>query len=108
MAEDLWLLTRRQSQVLLEQGVFTAADYCLQIYRRDYRLLISDEHVAQGQSAGKVDFMGSIDEESVILIEAKSPSVMKKVCDQLPVHGLELKWGPNQPFISKIFHEVST
>ena len=93
---------------MLVTGAFTAADFCLQLYSYGgYRFKISAEHVSQGQSSSKVDFIGSIGEENVVLIEAESPSVMKQVCDQLPARGLELKWGPNQPFISRIFHKVS-
>ena len=92
---------------MLEKGVFTAADACLQLYG-GYGFHITDEHVAQGRS--KVDFMGSIGEANVVLIEAKSPSVMKTVCDSLPLRGFKLNLAnlaPNQPLVHKIFCEVS-
>ena len=44
---------------------------------------------------------------SKALIEVKSPSVMKKVGELLPAHGIELKWDRNQSLIPKILSKVS-
>ena len=64
------------------------------------------EQSVEGGSS-KVDYIALVNDESKALIEAKSPSVMKKVGELLPPHGIELKWDRNQSLIPKILSKVS-
>lgn len=90
------------------QGVFTAADFCLQFYG-GYSFGVDNEHDVQG--CAQVDFLGLIyekgQEKEVVLVEAKPPWVMKMMGDLLPVHGIKLRLAPNQPLVPKIFNAVS-
>jgi hypothetical protein len=56
----------------------------------------------------KVDYVALVDNKLVGLCEVKSPSGMKKFCNQLPQHGIELKWVHGQPLVPKILAKVST
>jgi hypothetical protein len=89
---------------LLDKGFFGAADLCLDLYD-GYRFILAEEHQVDG-ARSKVDYRGSIGEGSV-LVEAKSPSVMKVLGESLPLHGFQLKWAPNQPLSPKILQKVS-
>ena len=66
----------------------------------------TEDHVEAGKS--RVDYVGLVGDEPEILSEAKSPSVMKKIGNLLPMRGIKLKWVRNQSLIPKILHKVST
>lgn len=103
MVEELQLTLCVQSRFMLE-SVFNAADACLQLYG-GHHLRITNEHVVQG--CAQVDFLGSIGNKEMVLVEAKPPWVMKMMGDLLPMHGIKLGLAPNQPLVPKIFNAVS-
>ena len=54
----------------------------------------------------KVDYVAIVDNAARALCDAKSPSVMKKVGELLPMHGIKLKWVTGQTFIPKLLSKV--
>ena len=48
--------------------------------------------VEGGSSQVDYDALVNLNDESMVLVEAKSPSVIKKVGELLPPRGIELKW----------------
>ena len=56
----------------------------------------------------KVDYVALVGNEPRALCEAKSPLVMDKAGDALPLHGIELTWVRSQLLVPKILAEVST
>ncbi|KAH9042052.1 hypothetical protein EDB85DRAFT_1856993 [Lactarius pseudohatsudake] len=88
-----------QSRMILDRGFFLAATFCLGAYGR-HRFTNTREHVERGLS--KVDYLGMIDGKRIVLVEPKSPSVMKAVGDSLPTHAFKLNWAPGESLISKI------
>jgi hypothetical protein len=67
----------------------------------------SQEVSAEGGSS-KVDYVALVDDEEMLLCEAKSPSVMKKFGEQLPARGLELEWIRSPSLVRNILCKVST
>ena len=55
----------------------------------------------------EVDYEALVNVESKVLLEAKSPSVMKKAGEFLPPRGIELKWICGQSLVPKLLSEVS-
>ncbi|KIM76170.1 hypothetical protein PILCRDRAFT_98772 [Piloderma croceum F 1598] len=55
----------------------------------------------------KVDYVELVDNELKVLCEAKSPSVMKKVDELLPSHGIQLKWVHGQPLVPRILAKAT-
>lgn len=94
-----------QSRTLLDKGVFQAARKCLWEYDQ-YLFKTIKEDVAVGGSS-KVDYVAQVDGKGIALCEANSPSVMKKVGEWLPPHGIKLTWVRSQPLVPKIFAKVS-
>ena len=91
---------------MLDKGFFVAARKCLW----EYDLSIFEttkENVVEGATS-KVDYVVLVDNKPKGLCEVKSPSVMKKVGNSLPPHGIELKWVRGQPLVPKILAKVST
>ncbi|KAH8998498.1 hypothetical protein EDB92DRAFT_1835508 [Lactarius akahatsu] len=43
-----------------------------------------------------------VDGKRIVLVEAKSPTVMKAVGESLPTHAFELNWAPGESLISKV------
>ena len=83
-------------------GFIKSASRCLAVCGlRKFRTRNDEESVEGGSS--KVDYSLLVDNKHGALIEAKSPSVMKKVGELLPSWGIELNWLPNQSLIPKIF-----
>ena len=82
-------LTLAQSRSLLDQGFFQATRKRLGECDAhfDYRFKTAKEQSVEGGSP-KVDYVALVNDEPKALVEATSPSVMKKV---LPPHGIELK-----------------
>ncbi|KAH9048980.1 hypothetical protein EDB84DRAFT_1585806 [Lactarius hengduanensis] len=100
--EDLdWSTNRNEndSRVLLDRGFFPAAAVCLRAYGR-YRFGNTREHVERGLS--RVNYLGMVDDKRVVLVEAKSPSVMKAVGDSLPEHTIKLNWTPGGDLVSRV------
>jgi hypothetical protein len=91
---------------LLDKGIFVATGKCLWEYEQS-RFRTTQEHLAE-RGGSKVDYVVLVDREPKGLVEAKSPSVMKKVGDLLPSHGIELRWVRGQPLVAKILAKVST
>lgn len=104
MAEQFWLILG-QSRTLLDKGLFTATQVCLDMFGEYVFRTAKEEHVEGGTS--KVDYVGMVDDERKVLTEAKSPSVMKALGDSLPAHGIKLEWVTRQSLESKILHKVS-
>ena len=91
--------------MLLDKGFFEATRKCLEECG-PYDFNIVTEQSAEGGSS-KIDFVALVNGESKGLVEAKSPSVMKKVGELLPPHGIELKWDRGQSLVPKILLKVS-
>ena len=77
------------------------------MYHRN-KFCTKNEYSVVGHS--RVDFTGLLDGVPVVLIEAKSPQVMKRAGDLLPDSKTKLKWQPNQSQAlgMKILLKVST
>ncbi|KAH9050748.1 hypothetical protein EDB84DRAFT_1258875 [Lactarius hengduanensis] len=103
-----WRMNASESETrtLLDKGFFRTAGFCLGAYG-GYCFHTMKEASAQGGDRSKVDYVGLVDDEPVILVEAKSPSIMKAVGDLLPPHGFKLKWLQNQPPVPKIFQKAA-
>ncbi|KAH9005142.1 hypothetical protein EDB86DRAFT_3037426 [Lactarius hatsudake] len=100
--EELVLSTNRnesESRTILDIGFFPAAAVCLRAYGR-YRFKKTSEHVERGLS--KVNYLVTVDDKCVVLVEAKSPSVMKAVSDSLPEHTVKLDWTPGGDLVSRV------
>ena len=104
--EDEWLkICLLYSCFRLSTGFLKAATSCLQQYN-NYEMDIAREHSVEGGSS-KVDYVVVADGEDRVLVEAKSPAVMKKLDEDLPAHGIKLKWLHNQSIAPKILQKVS-
>ncbi|KAH9004927.1 hypothetical protein EDB86DRAFT_2796383 [Lactarius hatsudake] len=89
-----------RSQYLLSHGCFEAVTDCLGAYGR-HEFYVTEEHTEQGLS--RVDHLVTVDDKRAVLIEAKSPSVMRAVYDSpLPTHAFKLNWRPNQSLVLKV------
>ncbi|KAH8995247.1 kinase-like domain-containing protein, partial [Lactarius hatsudake] len=84
----------RSSQAILNNGIFPATAFCLGAYG-GYCFTKIVGHVEQGLSL-KVDYLGMVDDKRIVLVEAKSPSVMKAMSSSLPEHTIELDWTPGE------------
>jgi hypothetical protein len=71
-------------------GFFQATCKCLEECGL-YNFKTAKEYSVKGGSS-QVDYNALVDDKSVVLVEAKSPSAMKKVGELLPPRGIELKW----------------
>ena len=88
--------------MLLEDGVLKAVAFCLQAISWVNGALF--KIATEGQH-----YVGNLGGKSVILIEVKSPLIMKKMSESLLVHGcIKLDWGTDEPLASRILHKVST
>lgn len=94
-----------QSRKLLDRGFFPAAEACLGGCGHRFRTK-NEKQVEKGGS--KVDYVGLVGDKPVVLIEAKSPTVMKRMADSLPEGVLRLKWGREQLLVPKVLQKVST
>jgi hypothetical protein len=94
-----------QSRSLLDKGFFEATRKCLGRCG-PYRFKTAKEQSVEGGSS-KVDYVALVNNESNALLEAGSPSVMKKVGAKLPPHGIELTWVSRQSLVPKILSKVS-
>jgi hypothetical protein len=74
--------------------------------RRHHDLQIITEPPAEGGSS-KVDYVMRVNDADKVLVEAKSPSVMNRLGELLPRHGIELTWVHGQTLVPKIFAKVS-
>ncbi|KAH9023569.1 hypothetical protein EDB83DRAFT_2527303 [Lactarius deliciosus] len=100
--ETIWSTKENEteSRAILNNGIFPATIFCLGAYG-GYRLTKIVEHVEQGLSS-RVDYLGMVDDKRVVLVEAKSPSVMKAVGCSLPEDTVELDWTPGGDLVSKV------
>ena len=55
-----------------------------------------------------VDYVAQVNGKDILLLEAKSPSVMRIFGELLPARGFELEWDPSASLVRKIFGNVST
>ncbi|KAF8227898.1 hypothetical protein L208DRAFT_1067652, partial [Tricholoma matsutake] len=94
-----------QSRSLLGKGLFEATRRCLGEYDQSYFEPAKEQLVEGGSS--KVDYDALVNGEPKALLEAKSPSVMKKVGELLPPRGIELKWVSRQSLVPKILSKGS-
>ena len=90
---------------LLDSGVLRALGSCMWLCGR-YRLRLNIEQVA-GRGTSKVDYVVNVDGKDEALVEAKSPSVMKKVGELLPPRGIELTWARRQSLVPTILAKAS-
>ncbi|KAH9175245.1 hypothetical protein EDB89DRAFT_1903808 [Lactarius sanguifluus] len=49
-----------------------------------------------------LDYLGMVDDKRVVLVEAKSPSVMKAVGSSLPEHTVKMDWTPSGDLVSRV------
>ena len=90
---------------MLLDKLFAAAGKCLWAYgRHNFRKVV--EHSVEG-TRSRVDYVMLVDHEARALCEAKSPSVMKKVGNLLPVRGIKLEWTHSQNVLRRILGKVS-
>ena len=89
---------------MLDHGFFEATRRCLGECG-PYSFDTDKEQSVEGGSS-KVDYDAQVNDESMALVEAKSPSVMKKVGELLPPRGIELKWVCGQSLVPKILSNV--
>ena len=87
-------------------GVYSAAHGCLSVYG-GHGFVTNKENTVEGGTS-KVDYVLLVDDNKLALCEAKSPSVMHKVGEELPERGFKLDWIRGQTLIPKIFTKVST
>jgi hypothetical protein len=67
------------------------------------------EHLdSVGGSHSRIDYRVTLNKEPVVLVEVKSPSVMRHVCDNLPPDGIKLPWLRGLGPVPRIFQKVST
>jgi hypothetical protein len=94
--------------VLLNAGVLQSAALCFQTICPGNFLHLVREPSAGGCS--KVDYAVKLgeDESHVVLIEAKSPSVMMKMSEVLPRSTMTLRWMTEEPLAPEIFQKVNT
>ncbi|KAI9465417.1 hypothetical protein BJY52DRAFT_1144063 [Lactarius psammicola] len=92
--------SQSRSRMLLDKGPLGAAIVCLRVYGR-HRFNITEEHVEPGTSS-KVDYLGLVGDKRVVLVEAKSPSIMKVVGHSLPTDPISLEWARKQTLVRKI------
>ncbi|KAF5379222.1 hypothetical protein D9615_005925 [Tricholomella constricta] len=97
--------SERTSQKLLDKGVLEAIADCLWEYGA-YDFLAAAENVAD-RGSSKVDYVVQVDGEDKALVEAKSPSVMKKVGESLPPRGVELTWARGQSLVRRILAKAA-
>jgi hypothetical protein len=71
-----------------------------------YQLHIIRETAVEGGSS-KVDYVMQANDADKVLVEAKSPSVMNKLGELLPPHGIELTWAVAQSLVPKVLAKVS-
>jgi len=90
---------------LIDLGFHQAASKCLWEYNRCRFRAIKENAVAGGTS--RVDYVVLVDNHEMVLVEAKSPSVMKKVGELLPTRGFELTWVSRRSLVPKILTKVS-
>ena len=90
---------------MLDKGFFEATRRCLAECGR-YRFKTAKEQSVEG-GRSKVDYAALVNDESKALLEAKSPSVMKKFSELLPPRGIKLKWVYGQSLVPKILSNAS-
>ena len=86
-------------------GFFEATRRCLGV-SGPYRFKTAKEQSVKGGSS-KIDYDVLVNDRSKVLLEVKSPSVMKKAGELLPQRGIELKWVYGQSLVPKILSTVS-
>ena len=92
---------------MLDKGFFEATRKCLgRCSPGPYRFRTATEQSVEGGSS-KVDYVALVNDEPKALVEAKPPSVMKRVGELLPLRGIELKWVCGQSLVPKILSKVS-
>ncbi|KAH9170940.1 hypothetical protein EDB89DRAFT_1222301 [Lactarius sanguifluus] len=100
--ETIWSTNKNEteSRAILDNGIFPATTFCLGAFG-GYRFTKIVGHVEQGLSS-KVDYLGMVDDKRVVLVEAKSPSVMKAFGSSLPEDTVELDWTLGGDLASKV------
>ena len=68
---------------------------------------ITSKLLKQSGGSSKVDYEALVNDELKVLLEEKSPSVMKKAGELLPPRGIELKWVCGQSLVPKLHSKVS-
>ena len=90
----------------MDKGVLQALPPCLWVYG-EYSFRTKLECLAD-EGNSRVDYVLQVNGEDKVLVEAKSPSVMRSVRDLLPPRGIELTWARRQTLVQKILAKVST
>ncbi|KAH9176767.1 hypothetical protein EDB89DRAFT_2112700 [Lactarius sanguifluus] len=92
-----------RSRRLLEDGCFKAANTFFALFAKysgGRRFNTTEKHIERGLS--KVDYLVVVNDKRVVLVEAKSPSVMKAVGSSLSDRSVELDWTPGGDLVSKV------
>lgn len=103
----MWNRTEVQSRTLLDKGFLTVAGDCLERFGGYNFDLTREDSIGEGLHRERVDFTGLVDNIPVVLIEAKSPSVMEAMGNSLPLHGFKLNWAPKQPLVVNILQKAA-
>ena len=98
-------LTLAQSRALLDRGFLEATGDFLRLCG-PYNFQDDREKSVEGGSS-KVDYEALVNDIKRVLLEAKSPSVMKIAGELLPSRGIELKWVCGQSLVPKLLSKVS-
>jgi hypothetical protein len=89
----------------LDKGFYEAARRCLFEYG-EYKFETTNESTVENGSS-KVDHVVLVNDAERVLVETKSPSVMAKLAELLPPHGIKLTWVRGQSLVPKILAKVS-
>ncbi|KAH9083891.1 hypothetical protein EDB83DRAFT_2669793 [Lactarius deliciosus] len=96
--------SRAQSRRLLEGGCFEAANIFFALFAKysgsGHHFHTTEKHIERGLS--KVDYLVAVDDKRVVLVEVKSPSVMKAVGSSLSDRSVELDWTLGGDPVSKV------
>ena len=90
----------------MNAGVLKAVAYCSQEISGDEAYFDSEHKGREGLS--KANYVGMLGEKPVVLVEAKSPTVMKVMGESLPPHGISLKWLAGETLVPRIFQKMGT
>jgi len=93
--------------VLLDRGVFTAAEVCLLKYDKSTFKARSEQRFGEARSI--VDFHVLVNKKLVAIVEAKSPTVMHRLGELLTrnINAFELRWTKgSRNLVSQVFSRV--
>ncbi|KAH9050591.1 hypothetical protein EDB84DRAFT_1584844 [Lactarius hengduanensis] len=94
--------TENHTRALLDKGIFPAVNLCFKTWHGQYFRLAREDRAGTGQNSCRVDYTACVGDVPLVLIEAKSPSVMMAVENMLPPRGITFKWVSNRPLVERV------